>query len=127
MSDQTLEGTVKELHKDLVRKYKRHHHTVGRYWRSFGIGQRIKYMKAGARNGEVLKHPMGISMGNVCKFIPEWNLRDITKPRSDALLDLLDHRTSKDLCDQYFSGVNDGPGDRELIGEMMHTRNLRLA
>ncbi|KAK0653029.1 hypothetical protein B0T16DRAFT_435514 [Cercophora newfieldiana] len=92
---------VRDLHKDLVRKYKRHGDAICRHWRSFGAAQRTSCMRAGAVNGELLKHSLDASMGNVCKFIPEWNLRDITKPGSDALLDLFDHRTSKDLCEQY--------------------------
>jgi hypothetical protein len=65
-------------------------------------------------------------LGNVCKFIPEWNLRDITSPSSESLLDILKHRATIPLQDQYSSGVNGGPGDHEHIVDMVQRENLRL-
>ena len=82
-------------------------------------------MRDGAANGEVLKHPLDRSMGNVYKVMPEWNLRDITEPGSDNLLDILKFRATTSLVDQYCSGLNDGPGDYAFIKEMMDTRGLR--
>jgi len=65
-------------------------------------------------------------MGNVYKIIPEINLRDITNPESEFLLDLLKHRTTHTLLEQYMTGPNGGPGDHVFIKQMMDTRNLRL-
>lgn len=82
-------------------------------------------MRAGAARGEVLKHSRDVSMGNVYKIIPEWNLRDVTKPDSDFLLDMLKHRATKSLFEQYMEGPNGGPGDHAVILESINTRGLR--
>ncbi|RYP46775.1 hypothetical protein DL768_007064 [Monosporascus sp. mg162] len=92
---------------------------IEQIWRSLNQAQRAKVMKAGAADGAVLQHSTDISLGNVCKFVPEWNLRDITAPQSDFFLDLLKHRATTSLEEQYVSG------DHELITKMMRTRNLR--
>ncbi|TEA13923.1 hypothetical protein C8034_v003993 [Colletotrichum sidae] len=119
---------VKDLFSDLSRKWKRHGATLAEYWRSFDKGQRTRCVKVGALNGDVLKHPMDASLGNVCKLIPEWNLRDLTDPSSDHLIKLLRYRATAPLVDQYMVGPNygDGRGDLHFIEEMMDTRNLRL-
>jgi len=72
-------ATLKELHGDLARKYKKHASRIESVWLSLTRGQRIKCLKAGAKDGEVLRHPFDSSMGNVCKFIPEWNSRDVSE------------------------------------------------
>ena len=82
-------------------------------------------MKAGAADGVVLKDPLDDSLGNVYMFMPEWNLRDITDPSSDSLLDLLKHRAEASLFQQYCRGLRSGPGDHAHIVEMMHTENLK--
>jgi len=51
-------------------------------------------MKAGATDGTILKYPIDRSLGNVYKFLPKWNLRDITDPNSNSLLDILRHRAT---------------------------------
>jgi hypothetical protein len=109
-----------------VGKYNKHAAVVEQYWRSFDQSQRIRCIKAGAADGVVLKHSLDRSMGNVYKIIPEINLRDITKPDSDFLLDLLKHRATNTILDQYMTGVNGGLGDHAFIKQMMDTRNLRL-
>ncbi|RFU24060.1 hypothetical protein B7463_g12281, partial [Scytalidium lignicola] len=88
---------IRELHKDLARKYELHGRNIERIWHSFDRSQRTKVMKAGVVDDGVLNDPMDKSMGNVYKFMPEWNLRDITKPGSDYFLDLLKHRATKSL------------------------------
>ncbi|KAF2103130.1 hypothetical protein NA57DRAFT_63799 [Rhizodiscina lignyota] len=126
MSEPSTPDVVKELHRDLVGKYNKHAAVIEQYWRSFDQSQRAQCIKAGAAEGIVLKHPQDQSMGNVYKFIPEINLRDITNPESDFLLELLKHRTTNTLLDQYMTGLNGGPGDHAFIKQMMDTRNLRL-
>ncbi|KAK3939513.1 ipa protein [Diplogelasinospora grovesii] len=125
MDDPSTTIVVKELHEDLAQKYRRHAAKVENMWRSFDKNQRTRCLKAGAAEGALLKHPLDRSLGNVYKFIPEWNLRDLTEPGSDILLDILKHRATKTLGEQYIGGVNGGPGDYALIDEMMHTKNLR--
>ncbi|KAJ3535188.1 hypothetical protein NM208_g7237 [Fusarium decemcellulare] len=116
---------VEELHQDLAQKYKRHAIAIETAWRSFDRRQRTKCLKAGAADGAVLKHPTDASLGNVYKFVPELNLRDITEPGSDFLLDHLKHRATQSLVEQYCNGVGGGPGDRDFIDEMMRTKRLR--
>ncbi|GAB1309966.1 hypothetical protein MFIFM68171_00176 [Madurella fahalii] len=116
---------LKELHADLARKYKTHAAAIEKIWRSFDQSRRAQCMRAGAARGEVLRHSMDPSMGNVCKIIPEWNLRDVTNPKSDFFLDMLKHRATTSVFEQYMNGPNGGPGDHNIILEMIHTRGLR--
>lgn len=122
--DDSSGTVVKDLHQDLVRKYKIHSSNVESYWRSFTTAQRAKCLKAGAADGVVLKHSMDVSLGSVYKFIPEINLRDISAS-PDFLLDMLKHRAQKSLFEQYRVGVNNGPGDLAFIRDMMERRNLQ--
>ncbi|KAJ4054606.1 hypothetical protein NW761_000194 [Fusarium oxysporum] len=116
---------IRELHGDLQRKWKAHGPKVETAWRSFNKAQRAKCMKAGSADGVVLKHSSDVSLGNVYKFIPEWNLADITEPNSDFLLDILKHRATKTLFEQYAEGVSGTLGDRHLIEKMVREKNLR--
>ncbi|KAK4213483.1 ipa protein [Rhypophila decipiens] len=116
---------VLELRRDLTRKYKIHKAKIETYWRSFNQAQRRKCIKAGAADGVVLQHPNDPSLGNVCKMTPEWNLRELTEPGSDFLLDLLEFRATKDLYGQYNEPFKGRPCDHDFIQEMMATRNLR--
>ncbi|KLO99557.1 uncharacterized protein Y057_5004 [Fusarium fujikuroi] len=116
---------IRELHGDLQRKWKAHGPKVETAWRSFNKAQRAKCMRAGSADGLVLKHSSDVSLGNVYKFIPEWNLEDITAPNSDFLLDILKHRSTKTLFEQYAEGVSGTLGDRHLIEKMVREKNLR--
>ncbi|KAF4959532.1 hypothetical protein FGADI_1599 [Fusarium gaditjirri] len=118
---------IRELHSDLQRKWKAHGPKVEAAWRSFNKAQRAECMKAGSADGVVLKHSSDVSLGNVYKFIPEWNLADITEPNSDFLLDILKHRATKTLFEQYAEGVSGTLGDRHLIEKMVREKNLRHA
>ncbi|THC94933.1 hypothetical protein EYZ11_005572 [Aspergillus tanneri] len=106
---------LKELHRDLARKYQLHKVAIEETWRSLGRKKREQVIKAGCAEGVVLKTPMDRSLGVVCHIIPEWNLRDLAELGSDYLLDHLKHRATNSLCDQYASGVHGGPGDAEFI------------
>jgi hypothetical protein len=121
-----MDETVRNLHRDLVRKYELHGPRVEQMWRSLGQEQREEIPRVASRDRVILEHPTDTLLGNVCKFIPEWNLRDITSPSSESLLDILRHRATNPLQDQYSSGVNGGPGDHEHIINMMQRENLRL-
>jgi hypothetical protein len=116
---------IKELHRDLARKYQVHGARIEQIWRSFNRRQREEALKAGAAEGLVLKDPTDRTMGDVYKIMPEWNLRDITEPESDYLLDHLKDRATKSLFDQYREGVNGGPGDHAFISNSMRVNNLR--
>ncbi|CVK99040.1 uncharacterized protein FPRN_03869 [Fusarium proliferatum] len=115
---------IRDLHDDLQRKWKAHGPKVETAWRSFNKAQRAKCMRAGSADGLVLKHSSDVSLGNVYKFIPEWNLEDITAPNSDFLLDILKHRSTKTLFEQYAEGVSGTLGDRHLIEKMVREKNL---
>jgi len=122
-----MDETVRNLHRDLVRKYELHGPRVEQMWRSLGQEQREEILRVASRDRVILEHPADTKLGNVCKTIPEWNLRDITSPSSESLLDILKHRATTPLQDQYSSGINGGHGDYEHIIDMMQRRNLRLA
>lgn len=116
---------LKELRGDLARKYQLHGTKIEQIWRSLGRPLREKALKAGAAEGRVLKTPTDRTMGNVYKVMPELNLRDIGEPESDFLLDILKHRATKSISEQYIEGVNGGPGDATFILESMRTTGLR--
>ncbi|KAK1837630.1 ipa protein [Colletotrichum chrysophilum] len=118
-------GFVQELHADLARKYRTHAAKLETAWRSFDKSQRTRCLKAGAANGDILRHPLDTRLGNVYKFIPEWNIRDLTEPDSDLLLDRLKHRATLSLEEQYFRGLDGSDGDHDHILTMMRTKRLR--
>ena len=125
MEEPRIQDVLRELHSDLARKYKKHGAKLEEAWRSFDRNQRAKCIKAGAADGVVLKHSLDYSLGNVYKFIPEWNLRDLTNENSDLLLDILKYRATSSLYEQFAEGVNGGEGDRDLIQRMVDTKGLR--
>ncbi|KDN62411.1 hypothetical protein CSUB01_02441 [Colletotrichum sublineola] len=75
-------------------------------------------------DGVLLKHPRDVSLGNVYKIVPDWNLRDLTE-KPEHLLSMLEHRAKSTLMDQYRIGPNGGQGDYAIIDESVRTRNLR--
>jgi hypothetical protein len=118
---------VKELHGDLARKYQIHRPKIEEIWRSLDADERTRRFRAGAAQGRVLKDPADRSMGNVYKVIPELNLCNIAESGSDYLLDLLKHRATKSLIEQYREGINGGPGDHLFILNSMRDNKLRHA
>ncbi|KAJ9136586.1 hypothetical protein NKR23_g9694 [Pleurostoma richardsiae] len=108
---------VRELHGDLVQKYRLHGPKIEELWRSFGKAQRMRCIKAAADDGRVLKNTQDTSMGNVFRVSPEWNLRDLTKPESDLLLRILKHRATQSLSKQFIAGVDGSRGDRDFVLE----------
>ncbi|GLA61985.1 hypothetical protein AtubIFM56815_003911 [Aspergillus tubingensis] len=115
---------TRSLHQDLARKYRLHGSRIKQFWRQFGKPKREAAFRAGAADGEVLRSPNDQSMGDVYKFIPELNLRDIARPDSDYLLDHLKYRATTSLPQQYQQGLNGGPGDAAIILESMRTKGL---
>ncbi|UPK98763.1 hypothetical protein LCI18_009698 [Fusarium solani-melongenae] len=116
--------TLRDLHQDPVRKYKVYGARVGEIWRSLLKSQRQQCMEAGAADGEVLKHPLDISPGAVYKFIPEWNLLEISGPGSDVFLKLFKYRATTTLVQQYCA-FNGGLGDYHHIANVMEKTYLR--
>ncbi|KAH7029015.1 ipa protein [Microdochium trichocladiopsis] len=114
-----------EIHQDLARKWKLHGAKIEKIWRSMDQKTRLEAIKAGAADGVVLKNPSDSSLGNVHKFIPEWNTQEVAAAESDFLLDMLRYRATKTLEDQYHAGFNGRPGDYELIVHSMQKKNLR--
>ncbi|TVY18075.1 hypothetical protein LARI1_G003499 [Lachnellula arida] len=119
------EKVIKDLQRDLARKCRIHGAKIQEIWRSLDKGQRTQAVKAGAAEGMVLKHPSDRSMGDVFKSIPELNLRDITEPGSDYLLNILKHRATKLLSEQYIKGPDNGPGDHAVIVHNMRVKRSR--
>ncbi|KAI1207470.1 uncharacterized protein F4807DRAFT_469291 [Annulohypoxylon truncatum] len=119
------EHTLKVLHSDLHRKYQTHGPKIEQIWHSLSQSDRSKAMKAGAADGAVLKHPLDFTLGNVYKFLPDWNLRDVSAPDSDYFLRLLKHRATTSLEEQYINGFDNYPGDHDHITSMINTRGLR--
>lgn len=116
---------LKELHADLARKYKKHEAAIEMFWQSFDAMQRAACLRASAVEGVVLRHPTDPSLGEVYKFIPECNLRDIADSGPDFLLNLVKHRATTSLFQQYCEGDCGGSGDHELITKIERTRGLR--
>jgi hypothetical protein len=120
-----MDSDLKALHSDLARKFRLHGTRIEQMWRSFSPKQREKVMRDGSRDGVVLKNHQDTSLGNVYKFVPEWNIRDITSS-PDYFVRILKHRATTQLQEQYIDGVSGGPGDHAHIVEMMQKKNLQL-
>jgi hypothetical protein len=119
-----MDEAVRELHRDLARKFLLHGAKVQRIWRSLNADQRKKIMRSGSHKGEVLEHAEDTRLENVYKFIPEWNIRDIT-PSPYFFLDLLKFRATTSLQDQYTTGMKDRLGDHAHIVDMMKRESLK--
>ncbi|OJJ66190.1 hypothetical protein ASPBRDRAFT_59870 [Aspergillus brasiliensis CBS 101740] len=55
---------VRELHRDLARKYRLHGSRIEQFWRQFGKAKREAAFRAGAAGGAVLRSPNDQSMGD---------------------------------------------------------------
>ncbi|KAL2889552.1 ipa protein [Ceratocystis lukuohia] len=122
-----LHTTVIQLKKDLDLKWQLHGDTCQSVWATLNKKQREKCMRAGSMEGAVLKSPRDDSLGNVNKFLPEWNLEDVTKPSSNHLIKLIEHRATRSLTQQYAEGVDGGLGDYHFILDMVVSRRLHCA
>jgi hypothetical protein len=118
---------IKELQRDLARKYRHHGTKAEQIWRSLGKRQRAEVVKAGCADDAMLRDPGDQSLGIIYLLTPEWNLRDLTQPESDHLLQILEHRATNPLTEQYREGVHGGKGDAEVIFENMRRHNLRYS
>ncbi|KAH6630747.1 hypothetical protein B0J18DRAFT_488507 [Chaetomium sp. MPI-SDFR-AT-0129] len=116
---------LKEFHADLARRYKRHKTAIECFWRSFDAPQRATLLRATRSDGVVLRHPTDTNLDNMCGMVPECNLRDIAESGPDFFLNLLKHRATTTLFQQYFNGPDGGPGDHAVITKILRTRYLR--
>lgn len=114
------EMNIPELQKDLGRKYRNVGERVEKLWRNFTPEQREKAMRETVGDGKVLKNSRDPGMGGLRRYLPDWNLDDITST-PEFFLDRLKFRVETNLEQQHFEGVNGGPGDREIIHASVHT------
>ena len=117
--------TLKQLHLNLLRKYQLHAAKIREIWPTFDRARRAEALKAGSARGKLLKHSKDAPLGNVYKMLPEWSLQDWTEPGSNCLLEILEHRATKSLHDQYLTGPHGRAGDAGVIFESIRTQNLR--
>ncbi|KAH7353912.1 hypothetical protein B0T11DRAFT_312366 [Plectosphaerella cucumerina] len=105
--------------------YIKHEAEIVSTWRSLDKDKRTEAVKAGSANREVPRHRNDKRLGNRCLFIPEWNLQDLTEPGSDFLLDLLRHRATTSLEEQYLAGVGGGLSDYDIIHDAVVNHGVR--
>jgi hypothetical protein len=110
---------IKELQRDLARKYRLYGTKAEQIWRSLGKRQRAEVVKAGCADGAMLRDPGDQSLGIVYLLTPEWNLRDLTQPESDHLLQILEHRATNPLTEQYGEGYT---VEKETLGQVYIAR-----
>lgn len=117
MSQHEQSDLLKELQRDLLRKYELHGERVGDIWRSWSPPQRAKALKAGAAEGAMLKSKTDRSLGDIRLITPDWNLQDLTSPSPEPSTFMLHlrHRAMTPLPEQYAQGPNGEPGDAEVI------------
>jgi hypothetical protein len=121
-----MDEYVKDLARDLKRKYKLHGQRIVQIWHSLDQQKRIRVIKDGAYKGHVLRDPHDTRLGNVNMITPEWNLRDLTKTQPEVLLKMLEHRATSSLQSQYTIGMDGLNGDHAHIVDIMQNHNLRL-
>lgn len=122
-------GLVAKLRSTLQEKYLAHEDKVNTAWRAMDQNQRVQILKE-LWDDYMLEDPEDDSNHPIQLLIPEWNLRDLTKPGSDYLLLLLKHRASRTSMQQYnegvvTSGTRPEDGDYDRIMEMWMNEGLR--
>lgn len=114
---------IQELHKDLASKWRQHEQIVRVIWQELGRSKREDILKGSITGGLILKDHEDDAFGDMCFIVPEWNLHELAEPNSDLLLDLIHHRASTWLSDQYVFGPNNGLGNEGFILELIHQSN----
>lgn len=105
---------VQELYHDLGRKHRNVGSKVDAIWRKFTPMQRAKAMKESTGDGLVLKHSRDRRLGELYRYIPEYNLQDMTS-KPEHFLNVFKFRASIPLYQQLYEGASEGLADRELI------------
>ncbi|KAL4865170.1 hypothetical protein BDV12DRAFT_155522 [Aspergillus spectabilis] len=119
MQNYTQPEHLKQLQRDLSRKYELHGERISDIWHSWSPLQRARALKAGAADGVMLQTRTDRSLGNVRLIIPDWNLRDLTESDPETFMSKLRHRATTPLNEQYARGPNGGPGDADIIFNSM--------
>ncbi|KAF7193248.1 hypothetical protein HII31_05474 [Pseudocercospora fuligena] len=114
---------IPELQQDLRLKYRNVGGKVQEIWRNFTPKQREAAMRETVGDGKVLKNSRDPGMAGLKRFLPDWNLEDITST-PEFFLDRLKFRVETDLHHQHFEGANGGPGDRQVIEAGARTINV---
>jgi hypothetical protein len=114
MSQSDGQLDVQELYHDLARKHRNVGTKVDAIWRKFTPKQREEAMRESTGDGEVLKHSRDRRLGELHKYIPEYNFQDMTS-EPEHFLNIFKFRASTELYRQLYYGANEGPGDREVI------------
>ncbi|PYI09466.1 hypothetical protein BO78DRAFT_438093 [Aspergillus sclerotiicarbonarius CBS 121057] len=116
---------VRALHSELEKKYKDHGPRIEEIWRTYEKPKRERMVSSVIDSGLALRHATDTTLGDEYKFVPEWNIRDLSDPNSDYLLHHLRHRATRPLIEQFYEGLYKGPGDEAFIKSSMHHNNLR--
>ncbi|KAI8214024.1 hypothetical protein K4K54_001195 [Colletotrichum sp. SAR 10_86] len=112
---------VQEEHETLRKKWDMHEGRLQRHWDSLDQDQRRECILKLNDGENIPWHPEDSAHGGVLSsLVPEWNLRDLTDPDEDRLLDIMANRAIPDLIDQY--RVN----DKDFIEKRMETHELRV-
>ncbi|KAL2065141.1 hypothetical protein VTL71DRAFT_4282 [Oculimacula yallundae] len=109
-----LPAKVRDLHKDLATKFRQDGPRAEQLWRSFDKNKRAHAM-VNIATGKLLLKPTDTRLGNLHLLIPEFNLLEISAPDDDRLLDLIRHRATTSLWEQYNGGVGEELGDATFI------------
>jgi hypothetical protein len=99
---------VDALHRDLALKYERHFPRVQKIWRASNQVKRGQYLRAGAHGGFIPDNPLAL-------VDTESLILDVTWEKSEYLLDVLTHRATKSLEEQFWEDVDGGPGDYDVM------------
>jgi hypothetical protein len=112
----SLEGQldVQELHRDLQRKYRNVGKKVETIWTKFTKKQRETAMLESIGDGIALRYSSDRRLGDLYRFIPEYNLQDMTTAPGH-FLSIFTFRASTSLHSQLYEGANGGPGDRAIL------------
>jgi len=105
---------VQELYHDLGRKHRNVGIKVEAIWRDFTPQQRAKAMKGSTGDGKVLNNSRDRRLGVLYKYIPEYNLQDMTS-KPEHFLNIFKFRASTPLYHQLYESASEGLADRELI------------
>ncbi|PLB54148.1 hypothetical protein P170DRAFT_344444 [Aspergillus steynii IBT 23096] len=95
-------------------------------WHLLDQEGRVEVLQGHKAGGLVLDDPEDFGKGEICLLIPEWNLQDLAKPDSDLLLDLIKHRATNWLSDQYLFGPNGSFGDEQFMLSTIHHCEMEL-
>ncbi|KAF3810416.1 hypothetical protein GCG54_00000463 [Colletotrichum gloeosporioides] len=112
---------VQEEHETLRKKWDMYEGRLQRHWDALDKDQRRQCILKLNDGENIPRHPEDSAHGGVLSsLVPEWNLRDLTDPDEDRLLDIMANRAVPDLIDQY--RVN----DKDFIERRMETHELRV-